>query len=117
VPAESKKLIKFSENPNFYDILVTDALLLDFFYKFLGNFDLTNIKNKRKIQKLSNNFVICVRQLPICHKNWDFQRNFPTFWTRLAQINEIISQLLDFSFVFDICLIEIAQKLVKKSIS
>jgi hypothetical protein len=31
--------------------------------------------------------------------------------------NEIIAQILDFSFVFDIFLIEIAQKLVKKSVS
>jgi hypothetical protein len=39
------------------------------------------------------------RQLPMIHKNWDFQRNFPAFCTRLPQINEIIAQLLDFSFV------------------
>jgi hypothetical protein len=34
VPAESKKLENISENPNFYDTLVTGTQLMDFFTSY-----------------------------------------------------------------------------------
>jgi hypothetical protein len=50
VAAESKKLENFFENPNFYDILVTGAQLMDFLTSFwaisIGQISKTKEKSK-----------------------------------------------------------------------
>jgi hypothetical protein len=80
VAAESKKLENFSENPNFYDILVTGAQLMNFFTSFWA----ISIRQISKTKEKSKSLAIISLFVPAESKKLENFSENPNFYDILV---------------------------------